>query len=385
MEMIIYLPGLFITSQGILLSRIIYTMSRAIKSYNYYLILFVLLESLRAYVFLSRYPGSTLPGLPYEWGALFVLSGPMLYLHVVSKVNGNFALCWDELRHFCGFPLVLLAYILGVRLSGPLADATVPPVVALLDAGVWILTLIYGNKTKRLIRLTRLVRGKVLEDAQETHLAITTISLFQVAGISCLFFSLARWLFNPLQEIEIIVNMTLIYLIFQQIYDLVVNHTLYRNEEPAQGDASEPAQTEPAKKRKYAKSGLKDREVEVLWRRIENWFRERKPYLDTGLDLKSLAAQLALNQQLVSQAINAHSQCSFYELVERHRIDHARQLLEDPANGRRKLLDIALSSGYASQSTFFYHFKRRTGCTPQEYRRSHLREESAAVAANFAR
>ena len=50
------------------------------------------------------------------------------------------------------------------------------------------------------------------------------------------------------------------------------------------------------------------------------------------------------------------------------RVEAAKQLLQDGASPRRKMLDIALSVGFSSQSTFYQQFKKATGTTPTAYR-----------------
>ena len=68
----------------------------------------------------------------------------------------------------------------------------------------------------------------------------------------------------------------------------------------------------------------------------------------------------------VSQVINQDLGSNFYELVNQRRIERAMQLLMEPPN--RTILEIALSVGYNSKSTFNTAFRRQTGVTPTEYR-----------------
>ena len=54
-----------------------------------------------------------------------------------------------------------------------------------------------------------------------------------------------------------------------------------------------------------------------------------------------------------------------YEYVNRLRIDHASQILQD--NPRLKLKEVALMSGYTSSATFYRNFKQFLGCSPKEF------------------
>jgi AraC-like DNA-binding protein len=128
---------------------------------------------------------------------------------------------------------------------------------------------------------------------------------------------------------------------------------------------------------KYAKSGLRVDQSRLLWIKVRRLLETEAPYLDVGFDLKALAARLELTQQILSQVINANAGMNFYELVDSYRIGKAQALLEETGSEQRKLLDIALSSGYACQSTFYAHFKRATGLTPDAYRQ--LRKQVPAA------
>jgi AraC-like DNA-binding protein len=54
--------------------------------------------------------------------------------------------------------------------------------------------------------------------------------------------------------------------------------------------------------------------------------------------------------------------------ITQHRISHAQRLL---ATTRRKILDVALDSGFGSVSRFNAVFKQACGCSPREYRARH--------------
>jgi AraC family transcriptional regulator len=58
------------------------------------------------------------------------------------------------------------------------------------------------------------------------------------------------------------------------------------------------------------------------------------------------------------------------DCVRRLRVESARRLLED---GRQPLSEVALAAGFADQSHFTRVFRRLTGMTPGEYRRTRLR------------
>jgi|GEM_PF-2732040 len=153
---------------------------------------------------------------------------------------------------------------------------------------------------------------------------------------------------------------------------------------PANCEGADPANTDVFIKNikrkycteKYAKSGLKLDQSKLLWIKLRQLFEKEEPYLDVDFDLKKLAERMTVSQQILSQVINSNAGVHFYDLVDSYRMAAARELLSDPRNRDRKLLDIAVSSGFACQSTFFSHFKRATGLTPDAYRRMRLTQAS---------
>jgi AraC-like DNA-binding protein len=126
---------------------------------------------------------------------------------------------------------------------------------------------------------------------------------------------------------------------------------------------------QPAASAKYERSGLDDARSRALWQRLQRFMEEERPYLEIGLNLRTLAASLDAIPQDLSQAINTHAEANFYEFVNRHRVEEAKRLLSQPDNDERSLLDIGLDAGFNSQATFYKHFKKCTGMTPKAYRK----------------
>jgi AraC-like DNA-binding protein len=95
------------------------------------------------------------------------------------------------------------------------------------------------------------------------------------------------------------------------------------------------------------------------------------------LSLGSLSRRIHENEHYVSQVINQELKTSFYEYVNAHRIEHAKQLLIESPD--QNVLDIALSVGFNTKSTFNSAFRRHTGITPREFR-AQARSQTGRIA-----
>jgi AraC-like DNA-binding protein len=106
----------------------------------------------------------------------------------------------------------------------------------------------------------------------------------------------------------------------------------------------------------------------ALARRTETLVAEGA-YLDPDLKVGTLAAQLREKDYKVTRAIVAGlGQPNFNRFINHFRIEHAKQLLSDPAAAARGILNVALDSGFGSLGPFNRAFKEATGQTPREYR-----------------
>jgi AraC-like DNA-binding protein len=92
-------------------------------------------------------------------------------------------------------------------------------------------------------------------------------------------------------------------------------------------------------------------------------------YLEPALTIGQLARRSGYPEYLVSLVINRRLGGSFWEYVNRLRVEAARERLADP-DDTRTVLDIAYACGFTSKSTFNAAFKRQVGQTPSAYRGS---------------
>jgi len=124
---------------------------------------------------------------------------------------------------------------------------------------------------------------------------------------------------------------------------------------------------DPGKPR-YSRSGLTEERAEVIATRLDSFMKAQRPYLDAELTIEKLAKRMAVPRHHLTQVISERHGMTFYLFVNGYRIAAVKQALEDPANAKGTLLDMAYAFGFNSKSTFNTAFKRLVGVTPSQYR-----------------
>jgi AraC-like DNA-binding protein len=101
------------------------------------------------------------------------------------------------------------------------------------------------------------------------------------------------------------------------------------------------------------------------------YMENNKPYLKPDLSLDELSAMLLLKPRALSQAINDIQQQNFFDFVNRYRIEEAVRMLTNPADKKITVLEVLYEVGFNSKSSFNTLFKKYTGVTPTEFRKTH--------------
>ena len=98
---------------------------------------------------------------------------------------------------------------------------------------------------------------------------------------------------------------------------------------------------------------------------MEAWLDKEKPYLNPDFQLTDLRQVLPLNRTYLSQFINAEYGCTFYQFVNRRRIDEAKRMKTE--HPEWTMQDISQRCGFSSARVFYRTFARETGMTTKEW------------------
>lgn len=121
----------------------------------------------------------------------------------------------------------------------------------------------------------------------------------------------------------------------------------------------------PAADNTPAAPGPVQNNMEQLMARLRELMERERPYLNSELKIGEVAATLGTNTRYVSDSIKTCEGISFAQFVNAYRIAHAKQLLSN--NPDKKVAEICVSSGFATETSFFRTFKSFTGMTPREW------------------
>ncbi|MBD1203629.1 MAG: helix-turn-helix transcriptional regulator [Rhodobacteraceae bacterium] len=126
---------------------------------------------------------------------------------------------------------------------------------------------------------------------------------------------------------------------------------------------------------RYAKSLLGDERMAQIARRIEAVFAGERMHLTPNLSLARLAATLGVSEGHLSQTFSRHLKCTFFDYVNRWRVEEAKRLLGDP---EAIIAQVGVDAGYNSRSAFYSAFREATGITPAAYRDRQVAGQGAA-------
>lgn len=112
-----------------------------------------------------------------------------------------------------------------------------------------------------------------------------------------------------------------------------------------------------------------ERMVEVK-AQLNNLIVSEELYLDLELSLGKLAKKLDITPHQLSYVINEGYNQNFYSLINKFRIEKAKKLLLNKELDKYSIVGIAFESGFNSKTTFNTLFKKITGMTPSEYKKS---------------
>lgn len=121
---------------------------------------------------------------------------------------------------------------------------------------------------------------------------------------------------------------------------------------------------------KYKKSGLTENLSLELKEKLEYLLDAEKVYRQNDITLQILSERMETTRHNTSQIINEHFNLNFFELINKYRIDEAKELLKGEKHKNFTIIDVAYEVGFNNKVTFNKSFKKYNHITPSEYMKS---------------
>ncbi|MBO0324192.1 AraC family transcriptional regulator [Muricauda sp. CAU 1633] len=116
---------------------------------------------------------------------------------------------------------------------------------------------------------------------------------------------------------------------------------------------------------KYKTTGLTQGYSLELKEDLQKYMEEMKPYLQSEFRLDDLAENLNVSRHHCSQVINEHFDSTFFNFINKYRIEEAKEMLEN--NQSLTISDVMYACGFNNRVSFYNAFKKFTGTTPKSF------------------
>lgn len=104
--------------------------------------------------------------------------------------------------------------------------------------------------------------------------------------------------------------------------------------------------------------------------KLKKYMVEKKPFLNSSLTIQDVSRDIEIPVRDLSLLINHQIGQHFYDFVNTYRIENAKDILKDTTKSKVTILEILYEVGFNSKSSFNTAFKKHTGSTPTDYRKS---------------
>lgn len=106
-----------------------------------------------------------------------------------------------------------------------------------------------------------------------------------------------------------------------------------------------------------------------LIKTLDDLMSRERLFLNEALTLSELAKKLLISDKELSTLLNQKKLISFYDYVNKYRVDEFKKRVKEEQNQHLTLLGIAFDCGFNSKASFNRIFKRHTGLSPSEFKK----------------
>ncbi|OJJ22504.1 hypothetical protein BKI52_07435 [marine bacterium AO1-C] len=114
----------------------------------------------------------------------------------------------------------------------------------------------------------------------------------------------------------------------------------------------------------------KEEERSLLNQKLHEVVVGQKLYKEEDISLAKLAKKMQISERRLSELFNRELHTNFYDYINRCRVNAFKEQLKRSDTQHLKLIAIAYESGFHSKATFNRIFKKYTGLTPSQYKKT---------------
>jgi len=297
-----------------------------------------------------------LPKYSCVYGFLY---GPLLFLYIKSHLRKNFVIKLLESLHSLPFLTIVMLTLFGVAICNIAKLLIVPVMLFYCFLGFF--------EIKKYKKVMLQVSSNI------NHSETKWINTLLISMVIVLVLNLVQMQLNQLSiigltiKLEHVVQVCILMLVNLIIYQGLKNPLFFQK-------ISEDDFNLVKKDKFIAKSNNQVNEAHtVLANNLEIYMKNKKPYLDSELDLTTLAQSMDTHPKTLSLVINHILNSSFSEYVNSFRIKSAIDLIENNSDDQLTIMEVMYDVGFNSRSVFNTTFKKKTGYTPTQYKQKLLR------------
>jgi len=309
--------------------------------------------------------------------SLFLLHGPFLYLYVESLTSCKKRLTKSDLIHFIPFISFFLylsislwfpEYSLRIRLDHVTIDVKPPfefVIFLLITAFSGPVYFIASFLKFKNINISILNNFSTTEEINLDWLK-TLVYIFGIIWSALIVIAVIHHIFHYASMAFCTDGLFL----SLSAFIILVGYFGLRQKEIFTRFAKEDHVLLVDQKAKYQSMNLSEIEFSDFIGRINHTMEHEKPFLNPDITLPELASLVDIPSYQLSRVINEKFGCNFFDFINGYRVNEVKRKLNDPAFSNLSLLGIAYDSGFNSKSAFNRIFKKMTGLTPSEYKKS---------------
>lgn len=301
--------------------------------------------------------------------AFFFLYGPVLYFYSRAVVYRDFTFKRRDLGHLIPYLIftalvIFLILVVDTETKSEVAEkfntAELPPWVYAISLLTYLHAVCYLWLSWRTIKTYH----KVIKD-----------KFSSIEGINLNWLSFMIRAFFGITLVAMIHNLTPIfgniYFVYASVLVLLVVSFYFINlvlvkalNQPAifSGIAREET-------RKYAMSNLSQEEADHYKLQLTNIMQSKQFFLNPDLKSSDLAEEIGVSSKVLSQVINQGFNQNFFDFVNSYRCEEVKRILQGP-DKKITVIEAMYQAGFNSKSSFNKEFKKLTGQTPTEYKKS---------------